>query len=96
LNETPDIHVQTRRIFTNKIPFPAVTVCTPLFAKNQLGRFYFVSKNVRKPSNVTLNLIIVDQNHLASNIHACNPEFGMSIKPHVQDPSIKLNVILKQ
>ncbi|XP_070498112.1 pickpocket protein 28-like [Chironomus tepperi] len=92
LNEIPDISIRTSQIFTNEIPFPAVTVCTSLFAKNQLGRYFYATKSVRANPNVDLNLSIQDQNYLASNIHACNPETAESFRNNVKNRT-KTNIV---
>ncbi|CAG9804614.1 unnamed protein product [Chironomus riparius] len=85
LNEIPDINVRTAQVFSSKIPFPAITVCTPLFAKNHLGHFYNTSALLRGMTKVKLNLPIDEQNYLASNIHACSPDLSMSLKFHVEN-----------
>lgn len=56
-----------------EIPFPAVTLCWPIFARNQ-------SMNLREfLKNPTRNLTAEQQNLLAANLQACAPEFGSKI-----------------
>ncbi|XP_070498123.1 pickpocket protein 28-like [Chironomus tepperi] len=90
-NEVPDINVRTRQVFSNKIPFPAITVCTPLFAKHHLGHIYNTSTLLLKKGKpeVTLNLSIEEQNYLASNIHACSPDLSINLKYHVENRTDK-------
>lgn len=79
-DKTPDINVRIKHRFTSEIPFPAITVCNPLFAKNGLVKFYNISKLYRKNPNANFNLSIEEQNYFASNIHACSPEIGFNMK----------------
>lgn len=76
LEQTPDINVRVGQKFINTIPFPSITLCTPLFASNRLVHYYNISKFIRQQLKVKLNLTVQEQNYLASNIHACMPEFA--------------------
>lgn len=83
LEETPDINVRVKQKFINTIPFPSITVCTPLFARNRLVSYYNISKHIRRQLKENLNLTIQEQNYLASNIHVCLPEFASFLKPQL-------------
>jgi len=56
-----------------------------LFAKSHLGQYFNATKSVRADSKANLHLSIEDQNYLASNIHACNPESAGSLKNNVMN-----------
>lgn len=88
LNTTPDINVRVGQKFTNQIPFPAITICNPLFTKNQIVQFFNISKYSRYASFKSLpglNLTVEQQNYLASNIHACTAEFSDVLKSQVEN-----------
>jgi len=85
LNQTPDINVRIKQKFLSKIPFPAITVCTSLFATNKLASYYNASRQIRLHPGTPLNLTIQEQNYLASNIHACFPGAGPSLSPHTKE-----------
>jgi acid-sensing ion channel, other len=56
-----------------EIPFPAVTICHPLFTRNQAVN---LKKFLRNPNQ---NLTAEQQNLLAANLQACAPEMGSKI-----------------
>jgi len=84
LSEKPDINVRTGHKFTSKIPFPAITICTPLFAKKNLVSLYKHFTHIRFKPNDPLNLSIQEQNYMASNIHTCMPSFSYLAKRQTQ------------
>lgn len=54
-------------------PFPAVTICNPLFSRDQDPNLSEVLKNQRK------NLTLDEQKILAANVQACAPQLGSKI-----------------
>ncbi|KAL7035082.1 hypothetical protein ACKWTF_008218 [Chironomus riparius] len=85
LEKTPDINVRVGQKFISNIPFPSITICTPLFATNRLVPYFNISRFMRQNHKTKLNLTVQEQNYLASNIHACVPEIASVLQPHVQD-----------
>lgn len=76
LNQIPDINTRTGVRFTRNIPFPAITVCTPIFARYRLINFYNIARQFRMHEKTRLNLSVDEQNYLASNMQTCHPEYG--------------------
>lgn len=87
LTQTPDINVRVKQKFTHDIPFPAITVCNPLFARDSLVRYYNISKHWRADTGVNvvtaLNLSDVEQQYLESNIQACDTNAAILHKRQV-------------
>lgn len=79
----PDINVRNRHVFTSLTPFPAITICTPLFARPHLVDFITSLRSLR--TGKPLDLTETQQNYLASNLHACNPVIGRLAKSYTSN-----------
>jgi acid-sensing ion channel, other len=69
----PEFLYEFSQIPLQEIPFPAVTLCSPLFARNQTVNL----KNFLKYP--TKKLTAEEQNLLAANVQACAPHFGSKV-----------------
>lgn len=68
----PIIGEEMNLIPLREIPFPAVTICNPIFTRDQKPNLYEVLKSDRQK----LKLSIEEQNHLAANVQACTPQLS--------------------
>lgn len=72
LNVSPDIGISVKHEQAREVPFPAVTFCMPLFAKNGIANYsnyiYEYYKNGKKN---LLNLTETDKQYLSSNSLRC-------------------------
>lgn len=82
-NNKPNINVRNKRRFITEIPYPAITLCNPLFARDSLVRFYNITRRSRINPNEDLNLTIQEQNYLSSNIQACSADNAEFLKRDV-------------
>ncbi|KAG5666157.1 hypothetical protein PVAND_017708 [Polypedilum vanderplanki] len=74
LNFEPEINVRVKFKSMSEIPFPAVTICDSVFAKNNSINFiqYFNNKRLNSQKNMT-----VEGKHImAANIHVCAPHLS--------------------
>jgi amiloride-sensitive sodium channel len=71
LNVEPEINVRIKLRPMSEIPFPAVTICDPIFAKNNMTNYLQYIYNHRK--NIVQNLSATEQNHMAASLHMCAP-----------------------
>ncbi|XP_070505632.1 pickpocket protein 28-like [Chironomus tepperi] len=72
LNISPDIGISVKHELAREVPFPAVTFCMPLFAKNGLANYsYYVSEYHKNGKQNLLNLTETDKKFLTSNSLKC-------------------------
>ncbi|KAG5675383.1 hypothetical protein PVAND_005291 [Polypedilum vanderplanki] len=77
----PDILVREKSKLLTDIPFPAVTICSPLFAKNQLANLaQFELKFREKKYNVYPNLSQSEINYMTSNIQTCDLNYLLKLE----------------
>jgi hypothetical protein len=69
------VHVNLKPLI--ELPFPAVTICTPVFARDGLANLSNFAYTLRK--GVDANLSVSQQNYLASNYHACVPHLAVDV-----------------
>lgn len=75
----PVIIEELNSIPMRELPFPAITICSPLFTRDNLPNI----KNIL--NNKSLVLSSNEQNHLAANIHACAPNLARSFNFESQE-----------
>lgn len=66
----PPTSEEIGQVLKRNLPFPAITVCTPYFARNQTAN---LSKFLRDPNQ---KLSVKEQNQMAANVQACAPHLG--------------------
>lgn len=67
-NIEPDIGLTLRMRPMREIPFPAITICSPLFAREQMANFsHFYAEYTAKGGKVLPDLTPEEQNYLAAN-----------------------------
>lgn len=72
LNISPDIGISVKHEIAREVPFPAVTFCMPLFAKNGLANYsHYVSEYHKNEKKNLLNLTDTDKKYLSSNLQRC-------------------------
>lgn len=71
---TPDISVEVKETPEHEIPFPAITICSPVFAKSQLANYNVYMTDIANHREVSLSSS--EQNYLAANTHWCAPNVG--------------------
>lgn len=69
----PIIYEEINPVPAYDYPFPAVTVCNPIFSRDQMPNLYKVLRNEK------INLSISEQKILAANIQASAPHLGNKI-----------------
>lgn len=69
----PPITEEISQILMRDLPFPAVTICTPYFARNATANLSMFLKNTSQI------LTAEEQNQMAANVQACAPHFGSLI-----------------
>jgi Amiloride-sensitive sodium channel len=70
-NYEPDIGLSAQQKFLNEIPFPAVTVCSPVWFKDGLANFEILYEAIlarRKFPNLTVS----EQNYIAAGLQWCD------------------------
>ena len=86
----PDINVQIVNPPEFEIPFPAITICSPVFSKHQMANYNDYMKNIAHLMPV--NLSSAQQNYLAANTHWCAPNVGGYILEKCPDRT-ELNIV---
>ncbi|KAG5680508.1 hypothetical protein PVAND_010015 [Polypedilum vanderplanki] len=91
----PDIAMRKHQKFVGEIPFPALTICSPVFAKDNfvdyenLYRHY--SSNLESFRN---NITSKEANYLISNMQACSPGYltisAQVFHRHTDNNTVKL------
>ncbi|KAG5676491.1 hypothetical protein PVAND_006322 [Polypedilum vanderplanki] len=70
----PDIGLTIRMRPMREIPFPAITICSPLFARDSLANYSnYYAEFTSKSGKIIPFLKPEEQNYLAANIQACSP-----------------------
>lgn len=70
----PDIGLTLRMRPMREIPFPAITICSPLFARDEMANFSrFYAEYSEKSGKILPFLTPDEQNYLSANIQACTP-----------------------
>lgn len=73
LKVNPIVGTELKLIPSRDVPFPAVTICNPIFSRNN-------SPNLREIfKNPLINLTIDQQNSLAANIQSCAPNLASKV-----------------
>lgn len=85
----PDILVKINMKLLSEIPFPAITLCSPMFSRDNLTNYEKFADEIDK--NLTTNEV----NYFAANIQSCNPSIVSQfeseiIKYHTDNDTIKL------
>lgn len=75
-NIEPEITISTDYIRSDDIPYPAVTICSPLLIKNE---FMNVSKYFTK--NRGVRITTTDRGYLTAAVHACFDRIGSFLQP---------------
>jgi amiloride-sensitive sodium channel len=89
----PDIAVRKHQIRLGEIPFPALTICSPVFARSETMRYkMYSSLYVKKYPEVLDNITSSEANYLISNQHACNPYY-IDFSKRVQHLRTKSDVV---
>jgi amiloride-sensitive sodium channel len=73
----PDIAIRKNQKFIGEIPFPAVTICSPVFSRVELVYYQNFSSDAMKVSQKEAleNITPDEANYLISNMQACNPSY---------------------
>jgi amiloride-sensitive sodium channel len=71
LNDEPEISVRVKLKPMSEIPFPAVTMCDSVFARDNLANYVNFFFNIQL--NVSVEMAVSEQNYFASNLQACAP-----------------------
>ncbi|KAG5671927.1 hypothetical protein PVAND_002095 [Polypedilum vanderplanki] len=84
-NYEPDFGVKIIQRPMREIPFPAFTICSPVFAKNNLANYLKLGNIFNSKANFTIK----EQNYFAANYQVCNPfdDIGdfQTVKDHVMN-----------
>jgi hypothetical protein len=67
----PELKAKIRDPPEHEIPFPAITICSPVFAKNKLANYQFFMTNIA--NHRAFEMDPKEQNYLAANTHWCAP-----------------------
>ncbi|KAG5676566.1 hypothetical protein PVAND_006390 [Polypedilum vanderplanki] len=70
----PEINTRIKLKPMSEIPFPAVTICDPVFSKDNLTHYMQFLYNKR--AGIEQNLTTKEKNYLAANIHICAPHMN--------------------
>lgn len=78
----PDIEVTIKLKAMRDIPLPAITICSPLFLRDNLANYSkFYAEYQAENGKVIPKLTISEQNYLAAGVQACAPKSaGMALK----------------
>jgi amiloride-sensitive sodium channel len=72
LNVSPDIGTSVKQELSNQIPFPAITVCMPLFAKSGLANLsHYIEEYHKNGKMNVLNLTETEKKYLTANAMRC-------------------------
>lgn len=73
LNILPDIAISVRHELSRHVPFPAITMCLPIFAKNSLANHtYYMNEYYKHGKANLLNLSEMEKKILAVNTIRCS------------------------
>ncbi|KAG5680507.1 hypothetical protein PVAND_010014 [Polypedilum vanderplanki] len=77
----PDIVIRKNQKFLGEIPFPAVTICSPVFSRPELLYYPNYSSDTLKSNIKVLAKITPNEaNYYISNMQACNPSYTAVIE----------------
>ncbi|XP_070504703.1 pickpocket protein 28-like [Chironomus tepperi] len=77
----PDIGLTVRMRPMREIPFPAITICSPLFARDNMANFSrFYAEYTSTNGKILPYLTPEEQNYLSANIQACTPTSASMIE----------------
>lgn len=80
-NIEPDIGLTVRMRPMREIPFPAITICAPLFARDNMANFSrFYAEYTSTNGKILPELSPEEQNYLSANIQACTPTSASMIE----------------
>ncbi|KAG5680506.1 hypothetical protein PVAND_010013 [Polypedilum vanderplanki] len=89
----PDIAVRQNQIFVSEIPFPAVTICSPVFARSEILAYKnYSSTNIAIHPEVLDNLNSTIANYLIANQHACNPYY-VAVSEKIEKLRTERNIV---
>ncbi|CAG9808682.1 unnamed protein product [Chironomus riparius] len=75
LNILPDIGITVKQELSRHVPFPAITMCLPVFAKNRLANYtHFMNEYYRNGKKNVFNLTEMDKQFLAVNTIRCSED----------------------
>jgi amiloride-sensitive sodium channel len=71
LTVEPEISVRVKLKSMSEIPFPAVTICDSIFARDNLANYldYFLKEQLK----TSFNLTVSEQNYFSASVQACAP-----------------------
>jgi amiloride-sensitive sodium channel len=70
-NTRPDLSVKIQHVPMRTIPFPAVTICSPIFARNDVVNFAdFLKKKIEESDDITDD----ENKYMAANMLACETQ----------------------
>jgi hypothetical protein len=82
---SPDIGLTVHLISIREIPFPAITICSPLFARDSLANFSNFYSELSANNGKSPILSQIEQNYLAASVQACSPASANSVLKSCQN-----------
>jgi amiloride-sensitive sodium channel len=79
-NVEPETGLRVNYKTMTVLPFPAVTICSPVYARNYLTNYTRLTDP--DPASQRRGYTPVEQNYLAANIHRCQPSNTYNILKH--------------
>lgn len=76
----PDIEVTMKLIKMREIPFPAITICSPLFARDGLANYSKYYAEFRRNEGIVPSLSENEQNFMAAGVQACAPKSAEMVR----------------
>lgn len=77
-NSEPDFSVRVIQKAMREIPFPALTICSPLFARKNFANYIEVERKLSE--GMRLDLTTSEKEILNANYQVCNPVYDHKIK----------------
>jgi amiloride-sensitive sodium channel len=75
LNVLPDIAITVKDGLSRNVPFPAITMCLPVFAKNGLSNYtYYMDEYYKYGEKNVLNMTEDEKKYLVANTIRCNED----------------------
>lgn len=79
-SDEPDIEVTIRLMKMREVPYPAITICSPLFVRDGLANYSKYYAEFRGNDGKIPILSESEQNFLAAGVQACAPKYADMVR----------------